>query len=245
MAGNCDKYINFTDTEFIEAILTGDKEAEACFREMYIDKPVRNIVSKKYPWLKTDVDDISQEIFKYFKEKDWRALINFKNLSAQQMEPPKLCSYIWGAASKLIATHYMNKLGPILWPPIYYDDDEKIEQYTKRIIAISISTYDEEDTKVFALEPDRPDIKVKREEVLKRLENLVEVLFSKVLPKDGISKAGLSEIEQRIIRLRCIARLSSKEVGSILGMKPGTVDSTLSRTKKKIRDYFSDEGLLL
>jgi DNA-directed RNA polymerase specialized sigma24 family protein len=244
MTSYCDKYINFTDIEYIDAVLMGDNEAEACFREMFIDKPVLNIVSRKFPWLKTDVDDICQEIWKYFKEKDWRVLISFKNLSAQQANPPKLSSYIWGAVSNLIATYYMSKLGPILWPPIYYDDDEKIEQYKKRIIIDSISTDEGDDIDVIAPESERPDKKVEHKDVMERLEKLVDVLFREVLPKNGISKAGLSEREQGIVRLKCIARLPSKEVGSILGMMTGAVDTALSRAKKRVLDYFNDKELL-
>jgi hypothetical protein len=101
MSGYCDSYREITDDEFIDAVLRSDEAAEGCLREIYIDLPVRSIVFRKYDWLKADIEDICQELWLYFKSRNWKILINFKNLPAQQ-EAPKLRSYIYGAISETV-----------------------------------------------------------------------------------------------------------------------------------------------
>ena len=220
MTSYCDKYREFTDDEFIEAVLRGDEDAEGCFREIYIDGPVHFIVFKKYYWLKADVEDICQEIWLYFKSRNWKLLSNFKNLPAQS-EAPKLHSYLYGAVSRLIVKQYRNKFGHFLIPLIFDDDENEIEIPTPGA-----------------------DQAFERENAHERAENLVEVLFSEVLVPG--SKAKLSDAEQKILRMRCIMQqpLSSKEVGDCLGMTPGAVDAAFFRARKKIRNFYEAEGLL-
>ena len=112
----CDKYYDLSDAEFIDEIMAGNKEAEACFREIHIDKPVHSIISTKFRWLKPEEEDICQEIWLYFKEKNWKVLINFSSI--QTPVPLKLSAYIRGAVSNFIATHYRTKFAPILFPRI-------------------------------------------------------------------------------------------------------------------------------
>ena len=220
---NCDKYREYSDDEFIDAILSGIEEPEACFREIFIDEPVHSIVSKKFYCLKDDVDDICQEIWKKFKENNWRVLINFRNLP-NQPAPPILRYYIWGAVNNFILKHHKNKFYNVLLPLIS-DDGEDIE--------------------IAAPESDRPDKKSELKDVLNKIEKTVELFFKEVIPNDGISKAGLNENEQRIVRLKCVTQipLSSKEIGDILKMMPGAVDTAFSRARVKMRIYFENIGI--
>ena len=219
MSDYCDGYREFTDYEFIHAVLSGDKGAEGCFSEIYIDGPVRSIVFKKYYWLKADVEDICQEIWLYLKSRHWKILNNFKNLPAGP-EAPKLYSYLCGAVSRLIVKQYRNKFAHFL-VPLIFDNEEEMEIPTLGTDQI-----------------------FEREDAQKRAENLVEMLFSEILTPG--SKAGLNDAEQKIFRMRCIMQpsLSSREVGNLLGMKPGAVDTALSRAKKKIRNFYEAKGLL-
>ena len=235
----CDKYRDLSDIEYIDEILAGNNEAEACFREIYIDRLVNFIVFKKLYWLKPSLEDICQEIWLNFKEKNWKILVNFKNL--QTPEPLKLQKYIGVAICRFIANNCWTKFGPILFPQIFGDKEKMEEQ--KRVFAVPLSSDDKEDIDIAAPESDWPENIVEYNDVLNRLENLVKVFFSNVIPEDRISKAGLNEREQRIVRLKCVANLSSKEIGCLLEMTPEAVDTALSRAKKKIRDYYKEEGL--
>ena len=222
MGGYCDRYRKITDREFIDAVLLGDGGAEGCFNEIYIDKPVRSIVFKKYYWLKNDIEDICQDLWLYFKSRNWRVLSNFKNLPPQP-NIPELRAYIYGAVSRLIVKQYRNKFAPLLIPLIFNDGEE-----------LEIPTLDQAG----------PDHAMEREDLRKRAVNLAEILFSEVL--DPNSEAVLNDTEQKIVRMRCVMQppLSSREAGSILKMTPGAVDTALSRARKKIRLFCKSKGLL-
>ena len=213
----CDRYREISDDRFIDAVLLGDERAEGCFREIHIDQPVRSIVFKKYYWLKADIEDICQDLWLYFKSRGWKLLSNFKNLPTRP-EAPKLCSYVYGAVSRLIVKQYKNKLAPFLIP-LVLDDGEEIEIPTPG-----------------------PDQFFESENLRQRVENLSEIFFSEVLD----SEAVLSDTEQKIVRMRCVMQppLSSKEAGDILDMTSGAVDTALSRAKKKIRDFYKGKDLL-
>jgi DNA-directed RNA polymerase specialized sigma24 family protein len=219
MSGYCDKYRKITDNEFIDAIFIGDEGAEGCFREIFIDQPVRSLVFKKYYWLKTEVEDICQELWLYFKSRDWKLLSNFKDLPVQP-EAPKLRSYVYGAISRRIVKQYKNKFAPLLIPLIF-DDGCEMEIPTSGA-----------------------DRAFERKDLQKRAENLVEILFNEALTPD--SKAGLSDAEQKIVRMRLIMQppLSSKETAASLKMALGSVDTALFRAKKKIRDFYISKNLI-
>jgi len=221
MSRCCERYRELTDHEFIDAVLLGDQGAEGCFREIYIDRPARYVVFKKYYWLKTDIEDVCQDIWLYFKSRDWKLLSNFKNLPVQP-EAPKLRSYVYGAVSRLIVKQHGNKFAPFLFPLIF-DDGEEIE--------------------IFAPSPG-PDQFFEKENLRQRFENLLEILFSQVL--NPSSEAVLNDTEQKIVRMRCLMQppLSSREAAGILKMTPGAVDTALSRARKKIRDFYRDKDLL-
>jgi DNA-directed RNA polymerase specialized sigma24 family protein len=226
MSSYCDAYRELTDDKFIEAVLNGDGDAEGCFREIHIDQPVRRLVFNKFYWLKSDIEDISQEIWLYFKSRDWKVLSNFKNLPVQpgQTEkPPRLHSYLYGAASRLIAKQYKNSFGHLLIPLIFDDDGEEKE--------LEIPT-------------EGPERVFEREDMRERACNLTEILFSEVLISN--SKAGVNDTEQKIVRMKCIMQppLSSKEAGGLLKMTPGAVDTALSRARGKIRAFYEAKGLL-
>jgi len=222
MSSYCDKYRELTDDEFIKAVLHADEGAEGCFREIYIDQPVRFIVFKKFYWLKGDLEDICQEIWLHFKSANWKLLSNFQNLPTQP-EPPKLRSYLFGAISRLIAKQYRDKFGYFLIPLIFDDDGEEREI---------------EDPSP------GPEQAFEREDIQKRAENLVKIFFNEALIPS--SKAGLNDAEQKILRVKCIMQppLSSKEAGGILEITPGAVDTALFRARGKIRKYYEAKGLL-
>ena len=52
--------------------------------------------------------------------------------------------------------------------------------------------------------------------------------------------ALLSDRERELISLRYGADLSSKEIGSLLGIEPGTVDVSLHRTKARLRVFLGE-----
>jgi DNA-directed RNA polymerase specialized sigma24 family protein len=118
------------------------------------------------------------------------------------------------------AKQYRNKFAPFLIPLIF-DDEKEIEIPTPG-----------------------PDHLFERESARMKIEKLVDVLFEEVLVP--ISKAGLSDTEQKILHMRYIMQppLSSKEAGKLLGMAPGAVDTALFRARKRIRDFYEAKGLL-
>lgn len=52
--------------------------------------------------------------------------------------------------------------------------------------------------------------------------------------------ACLSDRERELISLRYSADLSSKQIGSVLGLEPGTVDVSLHRAKARLRAFLGE-----
>ena len=53
--------------------------------------------------------------------------------------------------------------------------------------------------------------------------------------------ARLSEEDRDIVLLATVSGYSSREIGQMLGMKPATVRSRLSRSLQKMRDFWGEE----
>jgi RNA polymerase sigma factor (sigma-70 family) len=209
-----------TDDDFIRAVLSGDGDAEACFQEIYINGIVRAKIRDRYPWLKSEAEDICQDMWLYFKERDWRFLRNFLALENRFAG---LRAYLCTTVVRFIVKKYRNKFGCVIIPLIFDEDDETDPMQ-----------------KVAAPEPN-PDRALENKILEERIEYLTALLFDEVLVPG--SPSGLSEREQKIFRMRCVMRLHAKETAEMLGMHIGAVDTALSRAKKKIRDFYEDRGL--
>jgi RNA polymerase sigma factor (sigma-70 family) len=211
-----------TDGKFIRRILDGDEEAALCFKEIYIDGLVRAAVSKKYPSLRSCIEDIRQGLWAYFTERDWKILRNFKNLPNDP--PPGLRSYLYVAISRFIVKQYRDQLiGRFI--PLFFDEDDDADPMEK------------------IASPDfGPDRVLENKTSKEKVGNVAGILMNEVLI--SASPAGLSDRELEILRMRCIMERPSREVADLLGMKAGAVDTALSRAKKKIRDFYEARGLL-
>jgi RNA polymerase sigma factor (sigma-70 family) len=221
MSNLCDKYREMTDEDFIDAVLSGDSDAEAGFQEIYINGIVRAKVRVKFPWLSSETEDICQEIWVYFKERNWRILQNY---DALRDKAAGLRAYLCATVARFIAKRYRNKFGGFVIPLIF-DENDETDPFQK----------------IESPEPN-PQRALENKDIGEKMENLTAMLFDEALKSN--SAAALNEKELKIVRMRCVMGLHSKKVSEILEMSVSSVDTALSRAKKKIRYFYAAKGLL-
>jgi len=104
---------------------------------------------------------------------------------------------------------------------------------TAKLLSIELSY-----GKTYNPEPEKDFI---QRENYNEIASLLNIVLDKVLGED--SCARLTNIEKKCIRLKCMADLSSKEVGELLGKTEKNVDAITSRARNKMRKYLESEGL--
>lgn len=74
--------------------------------------------------------------------------------------------------------------------------------------------------------------------------DLAEETASRLEAKRQVSKlvGYLSETEMEVLVLRCLHRLSVKEIGRVLGRSERAIDSLLHRAKRKARERLVDDA---
>jgi RNA polymerase sigma factor (sigma-70 family) len=223
---DCEKYREMEDKSFIRLIVEGDEGARLRFKEMYLDGLARSVVFRRYPGLKSYIEDICQDLWVYFTERNWQAVRNFLSL-LDSPNPPKLRPYFAVVIGRFIVKrpNYKRTLFAHFVPLIVDADEENGPGPLERI-----------------RDPEPgPDQVIEDNEAREKIEKVADFILREVMAPGGT--AGLSEREREIVRLRCVARRSSAEVAELFGMNICAVDTALSRAKGKIRRFCEARGM--
>jgi RNA polymerase sigma factor (sigma-70 family) len=222
------RFSNTSDRDYISAILNEDKDAQSYFIENFVKKICGHILGKFPSVMRTIVtkEELAHDIWIYLKEGDWKILRSFRGES-------KLTTYMYCVINRFLINKYK-----------YLIRESKITLTSlKKQLVRELSFKDDEEFNILAnIKDDNPlpDTELDRSEGDTR--EFISILLNEVLVPNS-SRARLSNKNQRIIRLRYIARLSARETGELLGMSEDTVNTTLYRVKNRMRRYFELKGL--
>jgi RNA polymerase sigma factor (sigma-70 family) len=227
MEDKCDQFLKMTPSEYVNAIISGNKDAEACFYETLLLDLAGKSIWKFGALVKvTTPKDLANDFFVYLKEKDWRVLRNYKGHA-------QLNSYMYTIFWRYLNRQNEQELRRILMEPLIRDilggklpDDNDGEE-------------DDPIDNIRDYRIPSPDVVLERQEERRKKSEIIGIFYEKVLAIPSI--AGLTDQQVKVIRLRFIAQWSAKETAELLSTSIGAINTTVYQAINKIRNYFRAE----